>query len=551
MRAPENLVSLVEDGLIDSVLRPLQSGKEAQVYLVMSDGEERVAKVYKEANDRSFKNRSDYVEGRGTRNTRDQRAMKRRSRYGRERDEEAWRSAEVEMIYRLRRADVRVPEPHLYSDGVLVMELVRGADGTPAPRLGDLRVEPEQAEVIHDALLRDVVKMLCAGVIHGDLSEFNVLVDDDGPVIIDLPQAVDASSNPNARKILLRDVENLQRFVTRWVPGRRRQQYGAEMWALYERNELEPDTELTGVYESPEGTTDTEGVLGLIDDAELDERERRLAQGVDAASKAKPKQRVFVNKAPRPKKKKPRPAAAKPEPAARTSRLSLKEIMTRASTPAPKPETPPTPPAPKPASSSSSKPAAPAKPKRKPRPQPAAATPSRKRATRSESPRRSASAPAPGPGPAGSSDGDAPTRRRRRRRRRGGGEEAGGTDRPAASRTGTDSNSSSRRPRSSEERPPRRGERRDRSEEGARPSRRRRSGDSRDPRERGQRERDSREATGTRGAKRQAGVEPARKAPGANPEGNEDPPRRRRRRRRRRPPGEDGGSPPRPDRPSP
>ena len=296
MRAPPGLASLLEDGLIEAVLRPLQSGKEAQVYLVRCGGEVRIAKIYKAAEQRNFKNRSAYQEGRGTRNTRDQRAMKRRSSYGRSRDEEAWQSTEVEMIHRLRAAGVRVPEPFVFADGVLIMELVQSADGAPAPRLGDLRVSAEDAVAIHDALLRDVVRMLCAGVVHGDLSEFNVLVDDDGPVIIDLPQAVDASSNQNARNLLLRDVENLQRFVTRWVPGRKRANYAAEMWALYEVNELEPDTELTGVHEGSKNQADTDALLGLIADAEEDETMRRLQRGLAPLVTESDGRRVYINR---------------------------------------------------------------------------------------------------------------------------------------------------------------------------------------------------------------------------------------------------------------
>lgn len=348
MRAPPGLASLLEDGLMEAVLRPLQSGKEAQVFLVLCDGEVRIAKIYKSADQRNFKNRSAYQEGRGTRNTRDQRAMKRRSSYGRSRAEEAWQSTEVEMIHRLRAAGVRVPEPFVSSEGVLIMELVQDARGTPAPRLGDLRVSPADAVAIHDALLREVVRMLCAGVVHGDLSEFNVLVGDDGPVIIDLPQAVDASSNPNAKKLLLRDVANLQRFVTRWVPGRKPGLYAEEMWALYELNELEPDTELTGVHEGSKNRADTDALLGLIADAEEDETLRRLHRGMAplaSGAQRPPRSTGNTEKGPPRRRKKTREAQAKPaSPGAQASKpLSHERVIARAlaARTAPAAETPP------------------------------------------------------------------------------------------------------------------------------------------------------------------------------------------------------------------
>ncbi len=283
MRMPDRLVSLVDQGIIERVLRPLMSGKEAQVYLVMSGGEQRVAKVYKESQDRTFKQRAEYTEGRSVRNSRDQRAMGKRSRHGREQDEAAWRTAEVDMIYRLRDAGVCVPKPHNFVDGVLIMQLVTDAEGNPAPRLGDLRFEREQASKIFQHVLREVVRMLCAGVVHGDLSDFNVLLGKDGPVIIDFPQAVNASSNQNARKLLLRDVDNLHRFLAQWSAGPQPNQarnaapppYAQEMWQLYERGELTPDSRLGGRYRPSEKQADTKGVLALIGEAEADERKRR------------------------------------------------------------------------------------------------------------------------------------------------------------------------------------------------------------------------------------------------------------------------------------
>lgn len=280
MRIPDALASLADYGIIDEVVRPLMSGKEAQVYLVRLGEEQRVAKVYKEAQNRTFKNRADYVEGRKVRNSRDQRAMGKNSRHGRAQAEAAWRTTEVDMIYRLHAAGVRVPQPYNFIDGVLVMEMISDEHGEPAPRLGDVQFDREGAQRVFEHLLAEVVRMLAAGVVHGDLSDFNVLLGTDGPVIIDFPQTVDASGNRNARKLLLRDVENLHRFTSRFVPGHRARPFAQEMWALYERGELTPDTKLTGRYQVLEQKVDTASVLGLIGDANRDERRRREQLGL-------------------------------------------------------------------------------------------------------------------------------------------------------------------------------------------------------------------------------------------------------------------------------
>jgi RIO kinase 1 len=279
MRIPDNLVSLADQGIIDQVVRPLMSGKEAEVFLVVSGGELRVAKVYKDAQHRSFKNRAEYTEGRKVRSSRDQRAIDKRSRHGRAQDEAAWRSTEVDMIYRLRDAGVRVPTPHHFVDGVLIMELVVDADGNPAPRLGEVRLELGQATAIFDALLVEVVRMLCAGVVHGDLSDFNVLMGVNGPVVIDFPQAVDASKNQNARTLLLRDVGNLQRFLSRFPGARPARPVAEEMWELYAKSLLTPETRLRGVVTASKKRADTAAVLELIGDADHDERRRRQARG--------------------------------------------------------------------------------------------------------------------------------------------------------------------------------------------------------------------------------------------------------------------------------
>jgi RIO kinase 1 len=281
MQTPGSLLSLVDEGIVEQVLRPLMSGKEAQVYLVRSEGELRVAKVYKDAQRRSFRQRAEYAEGRTVRNSRDQRAMGKRTRHGREQDEAAWRSAEVSTIYRLRAAGVRVPVPYHFVDGVLIMELIVDAEGKPAPRLGDLNLDRARAVEVFDRVLAEVIGMLAAGVVHGDLSDFNVLMGADGPVIIDFPQSVDASSNQNARKLLLRDVDNLHRFLARFMPGRKPPPYAQEMWQLYERGELAADSKLTGHYRpTNDGLALTDDVLALIAEAERDERRRRQSQGV-------------------------------------------------------------------------------------------------------------------------------------------------------------------------------------------------------------------------------------------------------------------------------
>ncbi|HEB88608.1 MAG TPA: hypothetical protein ENI85_03475 [Deltaproteobacteria bacterium] len=281
MKTPASLEPLIEHGIIQEVVRPLMSGKEAQVFVVRAGGTECVAKVYKAAHERTFRHRAEYTEGRRSRNTRDQRAVLKRSRHGRKRDEAAWRSAEVDTIHRLREAGVRVPEPINFVEGVLVMELVRDAGGEPAPRLGDLVFEADEAFGIYRTLIREVVRMLCAGVIHGDLSEFNVLMAHEGPVVIDFPQSVDPARNLNARKLLLRDVENLHRFLRRFAPERPIRPLGEEIWALYEKNRLRPDTELRGNHRAPRGRADTRSVMAVIEDVNRDERARREAHGRD------------------------------------------------------------------------------------------------------------------------------------------------------------------------------------------------------------------------------------------------------------------------------
>ena len=279
MRVPQRLIPLVEEGVIEEVVRPLMAGKEAQVYLVRSQGELRVAKVYKEVLHRSFRNRSEYSEGRRVRNSRDQRAMDKRSRYGRTQDEAAWHMAEVDAIYRLRAAGVRVPHPYDYIEGELVMELVQDERGEPAPRLVDMDLDRAQAKALFDHLIREVVRMLCAGVVHADLSDFNILMGADGPVLIDFPQAVDPSANRNARRLLLRDVKNLTHFLARYAPRLRSTRYGDEIWALYESGALQPDSPLTGRYRPSNTRTNTRTLLEEIEAVEREARARRAALG--------------------------------------------------------------------------------------------------------------------------------------------------------------------------------------------------------------------------------------------------------------------------------
>lgn len=274
MKTPARLLPLLEDGLIDEVVAQLKSGKEATVYLVRCKGVLRCAKVYKDAQHRSFRQATTYREGRKVRNSRDARAMEKGSRFGKQELEEAWQNAEVAALYRLAAAGVRVPVPYGCFDGVLLMEMVNDGHGQPAPRLGEVDFTPEQARDFHDRLVREVVRMLCAGLVHGDLSEYNILVDPQGPVVIDLPQAVDAAGNNHARPMLERDVDNLRLFFGQFAPELLDSRYGKEIWQLYEAGELTPDSVLIGVVEEDETPADLDSLLREIMDIR-DEEERR------------------------------------------------------------------------------------------------------------------------------------------------------------------------------------------------------------------------------------------------------------------------------------
>lgn len=267
MKIPKALQPLIDDGIIDEVLRPLKSGKEASVFIVRSGTTVRCAKVYKDMGQRSFQQRVTYQEGRQVRGSRQARAMGKSSRFGRKEQESAWKNAEVDALYQLAAAGVRVPLPYGYFNGVLVMELITDAQGFTAPGLGDVTLTPEEAREYHRFLISQIVRMLCAGLIHGDLSEYNVLVGQEGPVIIDLPQVVSAAGNNNARVMLQRDVRNITLTLGRFAPELLTTRFGEEMWALFEKGVLQPGTVLTGVFISKEGTADVSGTLLAIEDA--------------------------------------------------------------------------------------------------------------------------------------------------------------------------------------------------------------------------------------------------------------------------------------------
>jgi RIO kinase 1 len=288
MKAPSRLQSLIEEGLIDTVVRQLMSGKEAMVFVVRSGGNTMCAKIYKEANNRSFRQAVDYTENRKVKNSRSARAMAKGSKFGRQEQEAAWQSAEVDALYRLAAAGVRVPQPYNFHDGVLLMELVTDAHGDAAPRLNDVAFTPADAVAHHTTLVAEVVRMLCAGVVHGDLSEFNILLasvdDKDVPVIIDLPQAVDAAGNNHAQRMLLRDVANLRDFFGQFAPALLATQHGPEIWSLYQVGMLTNETPLTGRFDAKRADVDMQAVMREIDDARAEDAARRLRMATAGAA---------------------------------------------------------------------------------------------------------------------------------------------------------------------------------------------------------------------------------------------------------------------------
>jgi RIO kinase 1 len=275
MKIPKQIQPLVDDGLVDDVMSRLMSGKEADVYVVRCGSEIRCAKVYKDAAKRSFKKAVQYQEGRKVRNSRRGRAMEKGSKFGRKQQEETWQNAEVDALYLLAGAGVRVPQPYDCLNGVLLMELITDENGEVAPRLNDISMSAEQAREDHLVVMHYVMRMLCAGIVHGDLSEFNVLVDVNGPVIIDLPQAVNAAANNNAQSMLKRDVDNMTRYYSQYAPELLRSQYGKEIWALFENGELQPETELTGHYAENIQAADVDGVMLEIKSIIEEEQDRK------------------------------------------------------------------------------------------------------------------------------------------------------------------------------------------------------------------------------------------------------------------------------------
>jgi RIO kinase 1 len=282
MKIPKGLQPLVDDGLLDEVLRPLKSGKEASVYVVVAHGEVLCAKVYKDMGQRSFQARVQYQEGRKVRGSRQARAIGKASKFGKREQETAWKNTEVDALYQLMDAGVRVPKPYGYHHGVLLMALVTDAEGHSAPRLGEVDLSPEAARSFHAELIRDVVRMLCVGLIHGDLSQYNVLVAPEGPVIIDFPQVVSAAGNNAARAMLLRDVHNLRDCLSQFAPELAQTHFGEEMWELYERGALRPDTELTGRFRFDQRRADVGAVMMSIEDARQEALIRQ--QGREAAA---------------------------------------------------------------------------------------------------------------------------------------------------------------------------------------------------------------------------------------------------------------------------
>lgn len=278
MKIPNRLLPLVEDGLIDEVLTQLMSGKEASVYMVRCGDNIQCAKVYKEIEQRSFKQAVAYREGRKVRNSRRARAMEKGSKFGRDEQEKVWQNAEIDALYTLSNAGVRVPTPYGCFDGVLLMELVMDDQGSVAPRLNDITLSKEEALRDHHVMIQHITRMLCAGIVHGDLSEFNVLMDHLGPVIIDLPQAVDASANNNAKWMLERDVNNMTTYYGQYAPELLDTEYAKEMWALYEMGELTPNTPLTGIFVDDGKEADVDGLMAEINAVMEEARLRKERQ---------------------------------------------------------------------------------------------------------------------------------------------------------------------------------------------------------------------------------------------------------------------------------
>jgi RIO kinase 1 len=217
MARTQELLNLVEEGVIDAVHAQLMSGKEATVYVVERQGHLGAAKVYRARDDRTFKKVASYVEGRNqTRNSRDRRAMNNKSSYGRGLLEEGWQEMEFRALRAAFDAGVRVPEPFFLYENVLLMELIVDEAGAPAKRLADFPFTPEQASALHLEIFLQVKRLLESGLIHADLSAYNVLMAATGPTLIDLPQVVDVAGNNNAGLILRRDLRNVTEHLARF-----------------------------------------------------------------------------------------------------------------------------------------------------------------------------------------------------------------------------------------------------------------------------------------------------------------------------------------------
>jgi len=278
MKIPKGLQPLIDDGVIDEVVRSLKSGKEATVYIVRSGVHLRCAKVYRDMAQRSFQRRAQYQEGRKVRGSRETRAMRKSTQFGRKEQEHEWKNAEVDALYRLTAAGVRVPKPFGYFNDVLIMELVTDAWGEPAPRLGDIELSPQTARAYHSFLIQQIVRMLSLGLIHGDLSEFNILLAPEGPVIIDLPQVVNATGNNAAFAMLERDINNIRSTLGRFASELLQTEFALEMWGLYEQGELHMDSKLTGIFRRDNAPADSDAVMNVIEDAREEAIRRRLGR---------------------------------------------------------------------------------------------------------------------------------------------------------------------------------------------------------------------------------------------------------------------------------
>jgi RIO kinase 1 len=242
MTPAESIDLLVADGIVDALIQRVKTGKEAEVFIVRKGEEYLAAKVYKERTARNFKNNVTYKEGRQVRNTRDARAMAKGTKYGLELSEADWRHAEHDALLTVAAAGVRVPKPDLFYEGVLLMELVLGSDGQPAPRLIDVPLTRDEAVAHHRDILGQIVGMLTCDLIHGDLSPYNILMAWNGPTIIDLPQVIKAAHNSQSEGFLIRDVRNITEHFARYAPELKKCAHDGELiWRKYVRRELARD----------------------------------------------------------------------------------------------------------------------------------------------------------------------------------------------------------------------------------------------------------------------------------------------------------------------